>query len=66
VLAGDRGLARTTRALIVLVLGVGVLLALAPARAHAIGVSSLSLTSVDPAAGAHSDFTLNVALASCG
>jgi len=44
-----------------LVLGVGVMLTLAPARAHAIGVSSLSLTSDDPTAGAHSNFTLNVA-----
>jgi hypothetical protein len=44
-----------------LALGVGVMLTLAPARAHAIGVSSLSLTSDDPSAGAHSNFTLNVA-----
>ncbi len=37
------------------------MLAALPARAHAIGVSDLSLTSVDPTAGAHSNFTLNVA-----
>jgi hypothetical protein len=37
------------------------LAAVAPSRAHAIGVSSLSLTSADPSAGAHSNFTLNVA-----
>lgn len=59
VLAGDRALARTTRGLIaVLVLGALALVAL-PARAHAIGISSLSLTSADPSAGAHSDFTLS-------
>jgi hypothetical protein len=61
VLSGERGLSRATRALMMLALGVGVMFALTPARAHAIGVSSLSLTSVDPSAGAHSDFTLNVA-----
>ena len=44
-----------------LVLGVGVMLTLPPARAHAIGVGSLSLASADPTAGAHSDFTLDVA-----
>jgi hypothetical protein len=44
-----------------LVLGVGVMLTLTPARAHAIGVSSLSLASDDMTAGAHSNFTLNVA-----
>jgi hypothetical protein len=58
VLAGDRDLVRTTHALIV-ALGVALAL-LVPARAHAIGVSSLSLVSADPSAGAHSDFTLNV------
>jgi hypothetical protein len=46
---------------IVVVLALGALLA--PARAHAIGVSSLSLASADPTAGAHSDFTLDVAFA---
>jgi hypothetical protein len=61
VLSGDWGsVARTTRALIVVVLG-ATLIALLPARADAIGVSDLSLTSVDPSAGAHSDFTLSVA-----
>jgi hypothetical protein len=44
-----------------LVLGVVVVLTLTPARAHAIGVSALSLTSDDPTAGAHSNFTLNAA-----
>ncbi|HET6507245.1 MAG TPA: hypothetical protein VFG42_10680 [Baekduia sp.] len=59
-LAGDRGLARTTRALIaVLLLGALTLVAL-PARAHAIGIGDVSLTSVDPSAGAHSNFTLSV------
>lgn len=61
VLAGDRGLARLTRALIVLV---GALLCVAlPARAHAIGIADMSLTSDDPTAGAHSNFTLSVSFA---
>jgi hypothetical protein len=42
-------------------LGAALLSAALPARAHAIGVSSLSLASDDPSAGAHSNFTLNVA-----
>jgi hypothetical protein len=58
--AGDLGLARTTRALIALVAGAVLIAVLLPARAHAIGVSSLSLTSDDPSAGAHSNFTLSV------
>jgi len=62
VLAGDRGLARTTRALIAtLVLGALLCVALPARPAHAIGVSSVSLTSDDYSAGAHSNFTLNVA-----
>lgn len=66
VLAGDRGLARTTRALIaVLVLGALTLVAL-PARAHAIGFSGLSLTSDDPTAGAHSNFTLSASFSDAG
>jgi hypothetical protein len=66
VLAGDRGFeARTTRALIVVALG-AVLIALLPARAGAIGISDVSLTSVDPSAGAHSNFTLNVAFSNAG
>src|SRR3954463_4522640 len=61
VLAGDWGLgARITRALILVALG-AVLVALLPARANAIGISDVNLTSVDPTAGAHSNFTLNVA-----
>lgn len=66
VLAGDRGLARTTHALIaVLMLGALMLVAL-PARAHAIGFSDLSLTSDDPTAGAHSNFTLSASFSDAG
>jgi hypothetical protein len=36
-------------------------LAVGAPRAHAIGISDISLTSVDPSAGAHSNFTLSLA-----
>jgi hypothetical protein len=62
VLAGDRGLARTTRALIAtLVLGALMCVALPAREADAIGISGASLTSDDYTAGAHSNFTLSVA-----
>lgn len=61
VLAGDRGLARTTRALIAtLMLGALLGVALPAKPAQAIGISALSLTSDDYTAGAHSNFTLSL------
>lgn len=60
--SGDRGLvARTTHALIAVLMLGALMLVAPPDRASAIGFSSLSLTSADPSAGAHSDFTLSVA-----